>query len=115
MFACSFPVAGATVQAVQRLNPDKVTFVITGDFDGEDMSCAEFLEARLTGHAPDPMPYLERVWNAIELRRMPVEQFPSLKSDLDYCTRVDSLQFAMPIARENGRLVIRPLRVNLET
>jgi 2-phosphosulfolactate phosphatase len=115
MFACSFPVAGATARAVQRLNPEKVTFVITGDFNGEDMACAEYLEERLKGQNPDPVPYLDRVWNAAELRRMPLEQFPSLKSDLDYCTRIDSCPFALPIARENGRLVMRPLRFDHET
>lgn len=115
MLACSFPVAGATIQVVQRHKPDKVTFVVTGDIDGEDKSCAEYLEARLRDQLPDPAPYLDRVWNAAELRRMPLEQFPSLKSDLDYCTRIDSCPFAMPITRENGRLVMRPLRFNLES
>ena len=38
---------------IQRLEPGKVTFVITGRyFDGEDKACAEYLEARLRGQAP---------------------------------------------------------------
>ena len=53
LFASSFVVAGATVRAIQRLEPGKVTFVITGRyFDGEDKACAEYLEARLRGQAP---------------------------------------------------------------
>lgn len=115
LYACSFPVAGATLRAIHQVKPDEVTFVITGDEDGEDRSCAEYLEARLKGYTPDPAPYLDRVWNAAELRRMPLERFPSLKSDLDFCTRLDSCPFAMPISRENGRLVMRPLRIDLES
>jgi 2-phosphosulfolactate phosphatase len=113
LFACSFAVAGATVHTVQRLKPEKVTFVITGDIDGEDLSCAEYLEARLKGDTPDPKPFLDRVRKAKELQFMPVEKFPNIESDLDYCTRIDACPFALPITRENGRLVMRPLRFDL--
>jgi 2-phosphosulfolactate phosphatase len=72
LFASSFVVAGATMRAIQRLEPAKVTFVITGRyFEGEDKACAEYLEACLFGQAPDPEPYLDRVRNALELRHMP--------------------------------------------
>jgi 2-phosphosulfolactate phosphatase len=115
LYACSFPVAEATLRAIHQVVPDEVTFVITGDENGEDRSCAEYLEARLNGQTPDPAPYLDRVRNSAELRRMPLERFPLLKSDLDFCTRLDSCPFAMPISRENGRLVMRPLRIDLES
>ena len=110
LFAASFAVAEATVCAVRALSPGQVTFVITGrDFYGEDRACAEYLEARLNGETPDPRPYLDRALNANEIRFMPPEIFPDIASDLDYCTRLDSCPFAMPIARENGRLVMRPV------
>jgi 2-phosphosulfolactate phosphatase len=115
LFAASFVVAGATVRAVQRLKPGKITFVITGgDIEDEDRSCAEYIEMLLKGHNPDPAPYLDRVRNAAELGRMPVEIFPNIKSDIDFCTRLDSCLFAMPITHENGRLVMRPLKLELE-
>jgi len=108
LFAASFAVAGATVAAIQQIKPEQVTFVITGRyFDGEDMACAEYLAARLAGETPDPEPYLERVRQAVELRHM--AGFPNLESDLDYCTSLDACSFAMPIFRENGRLVMRSL------
>jgi 2-phosphosulfolactate phosphatase len=109
LFAASFVVAEATVRAIQRLKPGKVTFVITGRyFDGEDKACADYLEARLRGQTPDPTIYLDRVRNALELRHMPLDQFPNIASDLDYCARLDAFSFAMPITCEHGRPVMRP-------
>lgn len=109
LFAASFVVAGATVQAIQQLAPEKVTFVITGRyFDGEDKACADYIEACLRGRIPDPEPYLHRVRNALELDHMPSDLFPTIASDLDYCTRLDAFSFAMPITCENGLLVMRP-------
>jgi len=108
VFASSFVVAEATLSAILRLNSDKVTFVVTGRYpDGEDRACAEYLEERLRGRRPDPEPYLARVRNALELRHMPCEQFPTIDSDVDYCTRLDAFPFAMPVLRENNRHVMR--------
>ena len=108
LFASSFVVAEATVQAILRLEPARVTFVVTGRYtNGEDRACAEYLEVRLRGQTPDPEPYLERVRNALELGHMPVDQFPDIASDVDYCTRLDAFPFAMPITREQGRFVMR--------
>jgi 2-phosphosulfolactate phosphatase len=110
LFAASFVVAEATVQAVRRLNPDQVTFVITGrDFYGEDRACAEYLEARLCGQNPDPAPYLERVLSSNEVHLMSPEKFPTIEKDLELCARIDACNFAMPIKRENGRLVMRAI------
>lgn len=109
LFASSFVVAGATVRAIQRLAPEKVTFVITGRyFDGEDKACAEYLEACLRGQSPDPGPYLHRVCTTLELTHMPADRFPTIARDLDYCTRLDAFSFAMPITCEYGQLVMRP-------
>lgn len=105
LFAASFAVAGATVQVIQRLQPERVTFVITGrNFGDEDLSCAQYIQARLKGQEPDPAPHLDRVRKSVEIRHM--AGFPNLESDLDYCTRLDACNFAMPISRENGRLVM---------
>jgi len=112
LFAASFVVAEATVRAIQCLEPEQVTFVITGRyFDGEDKACAEYLEARLRGQTPDPKPYLERVRHSPELAHMPVERFPHVTSDIDYCTRLDAFSFAMPIAREQGHPLMRAAHI----
>lgn len=115
LFAASFVVAEATVRAVKQLEPDEVTFVITGRyFDGEDKACAEYLEARLRSQSPDPEPYFERVRTAPELLHMPVEKFPHLASDLELCTRLDAFPFAMPVTREQSRLVMCALKFDLD-
>lgn len=107
LFAASFAVARATAQAIQRMNPGQVTFVITGrDFGDEDLSCAQYLEARLQGQTPNPAPYLDRVRNSVEAR-IDAMKIPTFVSDLDYCTRLDACKFSMPISREHGRLVMR--------
>jgi len=110
LFTASFVVANATVLAIQQLEPDTISFVITGRyFDGEDKACADYLVACLQGQDPDPSPYLARVWEAIELTHMPTDKFPDIASDVDYCTRLDAFQFAMPVTREQGHPVMRAL------
>ncbi len=66
----------------------------------------------LQGKNPDPAPYLERVRNAPELTHMPADKFPDIASDVDYCTRLDSFPFAMPVTREQGRPVMRTLKLD---
>jgi 2-phosphosulfolactate phosphatase len=110
LFTASFVVADATVRAIQQLEPEQVSFVITGRyFDGEDKACADYLKARLSGKNPDPEPYLEQVRTALELEHMPTEKFPHIVNDVDYCTRLDAFPFAMPVTREQGRPVMRAL------
>ena len=111
LFTASFVVANATVRAIQQLDPNEVSFVITGRyFDSEDKACADYLAARLCGQNPDPAPYLERVRNSPELEHMSADQFPYLESDVDHCTRLDAFPFAMPVTREQGRPVMHALK-----
>ena len=110
LFTASFVVADATVRAIQQLEPEEVSFVITGRyFDGEDKVCADYLAACIGGENPDPTPYLESVRNAPELTHMPIDKFPDIASDVDYCTRLDAFPFAMPVTREQGHPVMRTL------
>ena len=108
MFATSFVVAKATMNSVLRWKPAEITFVITGGADNaEDLACAEFLEKQFTGQVVEAEEYIRRVVTSKDasyhLEGHP--QFP--KSDLDYCTRIDAFDFAMPITRENGQLIMR--------
>jgi len=103
----SFCCANATVHYIQRLKPDKVTFVNTGIRPGvrgdEDAACAEYMTALLRGEDPNPGPYLQRVRMSQDgqLFADPARsEFPS--TDLDYCTQVDRFDFAMLVKRENG-------------
>ncbi len=111
MFATSFVVAGATMNAIRELKTAEITFVITGGADNaEDLACAHFLEKQCTGQAVDAQEYIQRVVTSKDasyhLGNHP--HFP--KSDLEYCTRINAFDFAMPISRENGQLVMRAVK-----
>jgi 2-phosphosulfolactate phosphatase len=114
MLASSFVVANATAQYVSNLAAPEVTFVITGrSYNGgdEDLACAEYLEALLKGRQPDGKPFIKRV---MESR----DAFPHLDpaqrdfpfSDLEYCSRIDRFDFAMPILRADGKFIMRNVK-----
>ena len=114
MLAASFVVANATAQYISNLAAPKITFVITGrSYNGgdEDIACAAYLEELLKGKPPDVKPFIKRV---LESR----DAFPHLDprqrgfplSDLDYCTQIDRFDFAMPITREDGKLIMRAVK-----
>lgn len=114
IIAASFVVASATIRYIHHLQPEIVTFVITGQtYDGgeEDLACAEYLEAALCGGSPDPAPFLERVKTSHDAQVFydpDMPQFP--ETDILHCTSLDRFDFAMPIARQNGYLVMRSLK-----
>lgn len=115
MLASSFVVAEATVRFVNRLNAPEVTFVITGkSFSGgdEDLACAEYLEGLLKGDHPDTKPFVQRVFESRDaLQHLDPKQTGFPLSDLDYCTQIDKFNFAMPITRENGKLIMRCVNI----
>jgi 2-phosphosulfolactate phosphatase len=113
MLASSFVVAKATVKQVNRLGVEEVTFVITGRFQGrgdEDLACAEYLEALLKGDRPDTKPLIQRVYDSRDaLEHLDPAQTIFPLSDLEYCTQIDRFDFAMPVLREDGKLIMRCL------
>jgi 2-phosphosulfolactate phosphatase len=115
MLAASLVIASATVRYVRNLDPDCVTFVITGQIGdergAEDLACAEYFEALLRGQGPDPAPTIDRVYksrDALFHLDPNLPEFP--KSDLDYCTNIDAFDFAMSVTKENGRPVMRAIK-----
>jgi 2-phosphosulfolactate phosphatase len=113
--AASFVVAGATVRFIRSMKPERVAFVVTGQtFHGgdEDLACAQYLEACLCGHTPDPSPYLERVRKSHDAQVFYDPARPEFQeSDIMYCTDIDRFSFAMLARQENGKLIMRPLQV----
>ena len=111
LLATSFVVASATVRYVMRISPQELTFVTTGgEKNEEDLACAEYLEALFQNRTPDPAPFIRRVYTADDAvcHLDPARpEFP--ESDLGFCTDIDRFEFAMPISREDGRLVLRPV------
>jgi 2-phosphosulfolactate phosphatase len=114
MLASSFVVADATVQFVKKLAAHEVTFVITGrTFSGgdEDVACAEYLQQRFEGNQPDTQPFIQRVYDSRDaLQHLDPAQTGFPLSDLEYCTQIDKFDFAMPITREDGKLVMRAVK-----
>lgn len=116
IFAASLVIASATVSHILKHAPESVSFVITGQFSeesgDEDLACAEYLELLLKGKQPDPSPYTDRVYKSRDALFHLDPNLPAFpKSDLDHCTSVDAFDFAMPVARESGRLVMRAAKL----
>jgi len=111
LFAGSLVCASATAEAVRRLQPAEVTFVITGEWvdrDGdEDLACADYLDALLRGESPDPAPFARRVRESDFGRRFLAGDNPNLpRSDLELCAQADRFDFAMPARRDAGHCVL---------
>lgn len=112
MLATSFVVAQATINYVLKLNPNEITFVVTGGMDNdEDVACAEFLEKQFTNQEVEAQHFIKRVYDSRDaLEHMPDHpQFP--KADLDYCSRINYFDFAMPITRKNDLLVMQAIKI----
>ncbi len=104
----SFVTAQATVDHLRRVGDD-VTIVAMGhnalaEAD-EDELCARYLEALLQGERPAPPTVFLEGDHAAE--GWP-DWFP--RRDAELACQVDRFDFALPVAREDGLLVARPLR-----
>jgi 2-phosphosulfolactate phosphatase len=115
LLAASFVVASATVKHIQNLNPDAVTFVITGQYatghGDEDMACAEYLELLLQNQKPDAEPFIKRVFKSRDaIQHLDPKETGFPLSDLDLCTDIDAFDFVMPVTKENGRHVMRSVK-----
>lgn len=115
LLAASFAVAGATVRAIQRRDPRAVTFVVTGRhhsnprYGDEDHACGAYMAALLRGESPNVQDYLawKPGWLNVHhhaLAREPRRQL--LLNDLQLCMTPDCFDFALPVTRQGGLLVM---------
>lgn len=114
LFAASLVCAQATVSALLAAAPRRVALVTTGEWidrDGdEDIACADYLAAGLLGKPIDIAGLERRVRESDFGRRFAAGLDPSLPSaDLELCAIANRFDFAMPVTREGGHMVIRPL------
>jgi len=112
LHAASLVCARATAEAIKKAGADEVTFVVTGEWvdrDGdEDIACADYIEALLRGEQPRPALFAERVCHSDFGQRFLAGTHPNLPlADLELAAQVDRYDFAMPVHREDGHLVIR--------
>lgn len=111
MFATSFVVAQATIEHVLKLRPNEISFVITGGMgNDEDVACAEYLEKKFTGKETDDQAFIKRVHDSRDALEHMEEhpQFPY--ADLDYCSRINNFDFALPIERKDGFLIMQAIK-----
>jgi 2-phosphosulfolactate phosphatase len=110
LLASSFCCAGATIHLLQRLAPERVSFVITGirpDGRGdEDTALADYLADRLRGLDPDPQPYIERVIHSMNAEMLRKEPFLCAE-DINLCTVLDLFPYTLRITREENQLIMR--------
>ncbi|MCB2202869.1 2-phosphosulfolactate phosphatase [bacterium] len=111
LLAASFVVAGATTRYLRNLNPDLISFVITGTHKGrdgdEDRACADYLAALIQGENPSPETYLNRVGTSTVGRDFQFGEVAYiLQQDFDLGLDLDRFDFAMPVRSEHGRLVM---------
>jgi 2-phosphosulfolactate phosphatase len=96
------------------MNPASLTFVITGSRPGgwgdEDAACADYIEALLSGHQPDPEPIFERVRQSAPGRLFSDPTQPEFNPvDLDYCLRIDRFDFVMLVKQEEGLFIMKAI------
>lgn len=112
----SLAVAAATVQAVRRDNPERVTILAMGDQGAvrsdEDEQCALYLRNLLEGREPDPdaLRQLIMAGGATEKFFDPAQpQYHP--QDVELALQISKYPFAMRVSRENGRPVARRVAV----
>lgn len=105
----SFVIAEATVRHLRR-TADDVTVVAMGhggvEMSDEDEACARHIAARLVDAPTDLAAIVASLWEN-EDPSWP-EWFP--RRDAELACQVDRFDFALPVSREGGLLVARPVR-----
>lgn len=112
LYAASLVCARATAVAIRATGAREICFVITGEWvdrDGdEDIACADYLEALLSGETPDPAAFAQRVHESDFGRRFTSGEWPNLPlPDLEIAAHADLFDFAMPVERVGEHLIIR--------
>lgn len=114
LLAGSFVCAGATLRYIQKIAPERVTFVCT-EPGPADRAYADYMAARLQGENPDAAAILSEVRTAglqhaqklIAQGKLTEGQAAKLAADLDCCLTLDRFDFAMPVQRRSEMLVMK--------
>ena len=112
IYAGSFAIAAATVEAIKHRDPDVVTIVAMGS-EGkvrtdEDEQCALFLRNLLQGREPDHDSVRNLVLAGYESQKYDDPSQPHFRpEDKDLALRINAFTFAIKVNRESGLLVAR--------
>lgn len=112
LLASSLCCASATAQFIKSIEPEAVTFVITGyrsgDLGEEDRACADYIESLLKGEKVDQRAFVKRVRESAAARKFlnPQEtEYPL--SDLDHSIAIGIFNFAMIVERKGGEFLMK--------
>ena len=106
IFAASLVVATATARACLSTNPEILTLVASADHP-EDHACATYIEQVIAGRRPDIDELLQPLREAERYRRARSGTWPGFPpTDLDLSLQPDHFDFAMPVSRAEGYLLL---------
>ncbi|MCX7671604.1 MAG: 2-phosphosulfolactate phosphatase [Anaerolineae bacterium] len=112
LYAAAFVTAGATVRALLRARPPRITLVAMGarttQRSDEDELCALYLRNLLLGYRPDPDAVRRLVATGADAARFGNPELPHFHPrDLEIALDIDRYDFAVRVTREDGLLVGR--------
>lgn len=111
IIAASFVVAKATAEEIRRLDPDKVSFVITGKSMGrdgdEDRACGEYIQALISNQVIDPEVFTNRVKYSSAGRWL-INESNSKNAEKDYVMSIQTniFPFTLPIVNDDSLLTM---------
>ena len=113
IYACALVTAQSTANALLRDLPEVVSIVAMGvqgrTRSDEDELCALYLRNLLQGRRPDPVAVRSLILAGEESQKYGDPARPHFHAmDKEQALRIDSIPFAVIVARENGLLVARP-------
>ena len=116
VYGGSLAVAEATVKAVLRDGPELVTLVAMGwagrERTDEDEQCAFYMKNLLEGRRPDREAVRSLVLSGKESQKFGDPAQPHFHAmDREIALQIDSVPFAIKIAREDGFWIARPEHV----
>ena len=110
VFIASLVVARATAQACVASDPASVTLVASADHP-EDHACARYIEGLIRAETPDIEQLLEPLRASERYADLISGSWPGCPpSDVELSLMADRFDFAMPVSRGDGYLVVRPQR-----
>lgn len=111
LFAASFVVAKATAKKIQRLNPEVVSFIITGESLGrdgdEDRACGEYIHALIEDPAADHTAFIDRVGNSSAGKSfLGGSDLIGLKEDYKMSIQSNLFSFTLPVHRDGSLFIM---------
>jgi len=114
LIAASFVVASATAKYLKSINPEMVSFIITGQSLGrdgdEDQACAEYIEQLFRGETPNPGDFTARILTSTVGQFFIKENLSYLtQTDVEMSSLVDIFDFVMLVKNEENYKVLYPI------